>query len=209
MSNKTKIITLVVCILFVSVTAFAFNKVETTRKVQKLHESLSSENKSEILSQTNETIKKEYLDSLIKRASEIYNRDNPNKQSELDDKINDINDRYAGPNGMLHRNGNITSLDNTLFEQICEFYYRNVTKKSSFTLGLIDSFVSSISSNIVPPGYGFIINIEDTTVYNKTGKRISPINDSVIVIPSKRLIHGIYNETELIGPYIVEVIVWK
>jgi hypothetical protein len=124
-------------------------------------------------------------------------------------KISDINDQYAGPNGFLYQNGNITNIDDTLIEQVAEFYHRNVTYPNTNTIPLIDSFISNISKETAPVNYGFIIKIENYTVYNHSGIKATNFADSVVVIPSKKIVHGIYNRTELFGPYICEVIVWR
>jgi hypothetical protein len=124
-------------------------------------------------------------------------------------KLSDINDPYAGPNGILYKNGNITNIDITLIEQVAEFYYRNITFPNTNTIPIIDSFVSNISKEAAPSTYGFIIKIENYTVYNRSGLKASNFSDSIVVIPSKKLVHGIYNRTELFGPYLCEVIVWR
>jgi len=124
-------------------------------------------------------------------------------------RISDMNNDYSGPGGLLYDNGNITKLDNTILEQIGEFYYRNITKNSNFTLGMIDPFISYISTNIVPRGYGFIIRIENTTVHNNSGINTAPMSRAVVITPRRSIVYGIYNETELFGPYIIEVLVWK
>jgi hypothetical protein len=123
--------------------------------------------------------------------------------------ISDINNDYAGPGGVLHKDGNITQLDNTLLEQVGEFYYRNVTKNSDFTLNLADLFLSAVTKNTVPEGCGLIVRIENKTVYNGSGPLTPAMNDSIVITPSRGVVFGIYNETEIFGPYSIEVIVWK
>jgi hypothetical protein len=124
-------------------------------------------------------------------------------------KVSDLNDAYAGSGGILSKNGNITDVDNTLLEQIGEFYYRNVSKSDPHTLSLIDSFVSNVSKAATPQTFGFMIKIDDHTVYNRSGAKAVRYTDATVIIPSKRLVHGIYNQTELFGPYLCEVIVWR
>jgi hypothetical protein len=124
-------------------------------------------------------------------------------------KISDINDPYAGPGGILYRNGNITDIDSTLLEQMAEFYYRNITYVNTNTIPIIDSFVSNISKEATPSTFGFLIKIDNYTVYNRTGSKAVGLVNSSVIIPSKRLVHGIYNQTQLIGPYLCEVIVWR
>ncbi len=120
-------------------------------------------------------------------------------------KIKNINNDYAGSNSNLTRNGNITDIDKTLLEQVAEFYYRNKTKDCSFCMGLIDKFLSNITVNLIPAEYNYLIKIQNETVYTHSSM---DINSSLFVIPSRKIVHGLYNGTELYGPYIVEVLSW-
>lgn len=120
-------------------------------------------------------------------------------------KIKNINNDYAGSNSNLTRDGNITDIDKTLLEQVGEFYYRNQTKDCSFCIGLIDKFLSNMTSNMIPQQYNYIIKIENLTVFNHSS---SDKDSSRVVIPSKKIVHGLYNGTELYGPYLVEVLSW-
>jgi hypothetical protein len=120
-------------------------------------------------------------------------------------KIKSINNDYAGPGGVLVRDLNITDLDKTLLEQVAEFYYRNKTKNCSFCLGLITSFLNNITINLVPSNYNYIIMIQNETIYLHN---MTDINSSIFIIPSRKIVHGVYNSTEFFGPYLVEVLSW-
>jgi hypothetical protein len=126
-------------------------------------------------------------------------------------KIQDINNQYVGPGGKFYLDENITNLDNSLIQQVCEFYYRNVTLNSTTSLSLIAPFVSNVTSGVFPSTYGFILNIDNHPVYNYTGPFAESMANSSIIIPSKKIVYGNYvNSTHILlyGPYEVEVIVW-
>ena len=120
-------------------------------------------------------------------------------------KIKSINNDYAGSNSNLTRNGNITDIDKTLLEQVAEFYHRNKTLECGYCLQLIDSFLDNITVNMIPKEYDYMIILDNTTVYNHS---TSPMNDSTFVIPSRTIVHGLYNGKDLYGPYLVEVLSW-
>jgi hypothetical protein len=120
-------------------------------------------------------------------------------------KIKFVDNEYAGPNSILTRNGNITDIDKTLLEQVAEFYYRYKDKGCSFCLNLTESFISNITANMVPSSYNYIINLDNQTIYLRNN---SPINNSKFTVPARKIVHGIYNGSELYGPYVAEVISW-
>lgn len=121
-------------------------------------------------------------------------------------RIKDINSEYIGPNRKLHNNKNITELENPLIIQLGEFYYRNQTENCDFCMDLITNTLDNVSGNFMAPGYSFELYIENNLVYNKT---VKDSENSTILIPSKTVISGIYNETQLWGPYRVEVRSWR
>jgi hypothetical protein len=119
-------------------------------------------------------------------------------------RIRNIDNDYGGPSSTLYRNGNITDIDKTLLEQAAEFYYRFRNKGCGFCLDLASSYIGNITIP-VPSNYNYVISIDGTTVYNAS---TMPLNGSRFVIPSRTIVHGLYNKTELYGPYIVEVLSW-
>jgi len=121
-------------------------------------------------------------------------------------QIKDINNYYAGPNSILTRNNNITDIQKTLLEQVGEFYYRNQSRNCEFCIGLINSFMINITQNLVPAEYNYLVLIDNLTVFNHS---ITPISESPFVIPSKAIVHGVFNFSDLFGPYLVEVVSWS
>lgn len=120
-------------------------------------------------------------------------------------KVKNINDDYAGANSELTRNGNITDIDKTLLEQAAEFYYRSEEKSCDFCLGLAENFLERILTDLTPREYQYQIIIEGTLVYDHS---TTAIDESRFVIPSRKIVHGLYNQSELYGPYVVEVLSW-
>ncbi|MFW6449580.1 MAG: hypothetical protein ACOCZ6_00880 [Nanoarchaeota archaeon] len=121
-------------------------------------------------------------------------------------RIKDINSEYLGPKRQLHKNENITNLDNRLLVQLGEFYYRAENKSCYFCKQLIRNSLSDVSGDFLAQGYSYAFYIEEELIYNETRK---PLDEGTVLIPSKTVISGIYNETELWGPYRVEVRTWR
>lgn len=121
-------------------------------------------------------------------------------------RVIEINNEYVGAGGTLHRYGNITNLDNTLLNQIGEFYYRNQSQNCNFCLDIIKKFLSNITDNYVASQYNVAVYIEKESVYEDSW--MNP-NQSFALIPAKRIIHGVYNNSEMWGPYEIEVRTWR
>ena len=121
--------------------------------------------------------------------------------------INDLNNDYIWH---LEQNGNITDNSKTIIEQIGEFYYRNQTKNCNYCMILINSTINSTLINMFPEDYNFIVIFDNKTIFTNinTGLQKISIENATIVIPSKAIVHGLYNKTELYGPYIIEVLSW-
>jgi len=119
-------------------------------------------------------------------------------------KVRNLNNDYMGANSILTRNGNITDTDRTLLEQSAEFYYRS-TKGCTFCLYLTDLFLANVTAQLIPNEYDYIISIDNITIFNHT---VKDMEESSLVTPVRTVVHGIYNESEMFGPYVVEVISW-
>jgi len=120
-------------------------------------------------------------------------------------RIKQINNYYAGPNSVLTRNGNITDISKPLIEQSAEFYYRYDSLGCDFCKDLIGSFLGNITQKLIPENYNYVVIINNETVFNHSS---DPISDAIFVTPARAIVHGIYNQTDLYGPYLVEVISW-
>jgi hypothetical protein len=107
---------------------------------------------------------------------------------------------------------NITGSDNTLLEQLAEFYYYNTTGND--TSQIMWNFTREISKGIIPDQRGLVVYINDrinnrsSLVYNRS---VSPMEKSSLVLSSKRVIFKrITNETNdfIFGPVILDIRVW-
>ena len=123
-----------------------------------------------------------------------------------DTKISDINNAYAGFNGQLWQQGDITNDDNTLLQQIGEFYAKN-------QLGTAEKFIGNLTENIIPVQYLFEFRMNNQLLYpiNPSQDHLNSKQSTAILIPSRKIVHGYLNQEtgDLFGPYAAEVLVWQ
>lgn len=125
-------------------------------------------------------------------------------------KIKDINNPYAGLNGELWNNGEIDNAENTLLQQVAEFYENG-------KLDIAEKFIVNLTENTLPQQYKFEFWISDGTdnklLYPKepSAEHLKSKNNAKVLIPSKKIVYGFSNrETgDMFGPYTVEVLVWQ
>ncbi|MBI2650299.1 hypothetical protein HYX04_03220 [Candidatus Woesearchaeota archaeon] len=121
-------------------------------------------------------------------------------------KIRDINNPYAGIGGTLWSQGAITDSENTLLQQIGEFYATN-------KIDIADKFVQNVSAGTIPSQFRYEVWIDGVTIYPKikTPEHIKSRNSTELLLTSKKLAFGIINRTtsDLWGPYKAEVFVWE
>lgn len=107
---------------------------------------------------------------------------------------------------------NITGSDNTLLEQIIEFYYYNTTGND--TSQIMWNFTWEISKGVIPDQRGLMFYINDTANhYNSLiyYRNHSPIEESSLVLSSRKLgFKKITNQTStfIYGPIIINIKVW-
>lgn len=104
----------------------------------------------------------------------------------------------------LVNDGNITDLDNTLAEQLVEFYYYNQTGQKN-TTDIMKGFLQGISKGIIPDQRSFAVYINQTLLYER--QKI-PVGDAKLVLNSKKISFKRINETYIYGPVIFEVKIW-
>lgn len=121
-------------------------------------------------------------------------------------KIKDLNNQYAGIGGELWKAGNITNPDNSLLQQIGEFY-------ATGQLSIAEKFIQNISADIVPTQFKYEVWIDNTRVYPKITslEHIKSRLNTDLLLTSKKLTFGIINRTtsEIWGPYKAEVFLWN
>ena len=121
-------------------------------------------------------------------------------------KIKDINNPYAGIGGALWTQGLITDIENTLLQQIGEFY-------AAGNIDTAEKFIANVSSGIIPPQFKYEVWIDGTILYPKvqSAEHAESRNNTYILLTSKKITFGIINKTtsNLWGPYKAEVFVWE
>jgi len=121
-------------------------------------------------------------------------------------KVNELNNPYAGIGGELWTQGIITDADNSLLQQIGEFYATN-------KLGTAEKFIQNVSSGVVPQQFKYEVWIDNIILYPKTPtpEHIKSKNSTGLLLTSKKITFGIINKTtsNLWGPYKAEVFVWE
>ena len=121
-------------------------------------------------------------------------------------KIKDLNNPYGGIGGELWSKGIITDADNSLLQQIGEFYATN-------KLDIAEKFIQNVSTGIIPIQFRYEVWMDNVILYPKIPslEHISSKNSTEILITSKKLTFGIINKTasNIWGPYKAEVFVWE
>lgn len=121
-------------------------------------------------------------------------------------KINDLNNAYAGIGGQLWSQGAITDADNSLLQQIGEFYKTN-------NLNAAEKFVQNASKDAIPPQYLYEVWVDGMLIYPKSPSQehMDSKSGTRLLLTSKKITFGILNKTtsDIWGPYKAEVLVWE
>lgn len=110
-------------------------------------------------------------------------------------RIEDINLNYTNT---LVNNGKITNTKLRVIEQIAEFYYNG-------NISLAGNLTKEISDASISPKNGFSLSINGTTIYSRN---INTLNNSKLVIVSKKIVFIQINSSDLKGPDIAEIKIW-
>ena len=136
-------------------------------------------------------------------------------------KIRDLNNPYAGIGGELQARGYITEIDNSLLQQIGEFYEKDEDKikfplpsgETEPYLDIAEKFIQSVSAGVVPLQFRYEVWINEAMLYpkNLTVGHANSKNVTELLLTSKKLTFGIANKTtsQIWGPYKAEVFVWE
>ena len=121
-------------------------------------------------------------------------------------RIKELNNQYAGIGGQLWNQGYITDADNSLLQQIGEFYAANKPD-------IAEKFIANVSTGIVPEQFRYEVWIDSTILYpiTQTIEHIKSKNSTELLLTSKKITFGIMNRetSDLWGPYKAEVFVWQ
>ncbi|KYK27086.1 hypothetical protein AYK26_00100 [Euryarchaeota archaeon SM23-78] len=104
----------------------------------------------------------------------------------------------------LTEDRNITNLDNTLLEQLTEFYYYNESGIKDTSI-IMNNYIQEISQGIIPDHRNFAISMNNTLLYSRVNR---PIGDSKLVLSSRKISFKRINETFIYGPVVAEVKIW-
>ncbi len=120
--------------------------------------------------------------------------------------IRDLNNPYAGIGGTLWSQGIITNSENSLLQQIGEFYATN-------NLDVAEKFIQNVSKDVVPPQFLYEVVMNGAVLYPRvqSPQHIESKNSTELLLTSKEITFGILNKTtgDLWGPYNAEVFVWE
>jgi hypothetical protein len=120
-------------------------------------------------------------------------------------KIKEFNNPHGGIGGVLWNQGKITNEDNTLLQQIGEFYYKN-------ELVIAEEFILNSTENLIPGQFSFEFWIDDLLLYPSSPSQthLDSKATTKILLPTKKITYGILNESaDFFGPYDVEVLLWE
>ena len=121
-------------------------------------------------------------------------------------KIKDLNNPYAGIGGELWKQGTITDADNSLLQQIGEFYATN-------NLDTAEKFIQNVSKGILPSQFRYEVWINGIAIYpkNPSAEHVDSKANTRLLLTSKKLTFGIINKTtsSIWGPYKAEVYLWE
>lgn len=96
----------------------------------------------------------------------------------------------------LISNGNIANTNNTILEQIGDFWVNGQRNLST-------NFTKNVTVNIIPQNYGFSVLINDENIYMRN------LSIKRSLVSSRVLVSGISNTSSLWGPAVIEIRVWE
>jgi hypothetical protein len=125
-------------------------------------------------------------------------------------KLYELNDNDYQAIQNQKRNGAIINLDNTIMQQIGEYYFRDISlagqKCAPVTcMNLSTEFLENFLNSTVPLNYDIRITIESMIVINNLTDPRKARN----LILYKRIVNGIYKPQYGWGPYKVNITVWQ
>lgn len=121
-------------------------------------------------------------------------------------QIKELNNPYGGIGGQLWKNGSITNKDNSLLQQIGEFY-------SKGQYDLAEKFIQNVSANTVPSQFNYELWMDNLILYprNPDSGEIASKSKTELMLTSKKITFGVVStaNSSLWGPYKAEVFVWQ
>lgn len=142
-------------------------------------------------------------------------------------KIKNLNNPYAGIGGELQTRGYITEIDNSLLQQIGEFYEKDKISsplpsvpppvppipQTEPYLDVAEKFVQSVAGGVVPSQYRYEVLVNSKLLYPKTptSEHTESRENTKLLLASKKIIFGVIDKKtgDMWGPYNAEVFVWE
>ncbi|MFH1182416.1 MAG: hypothetical protein V1702_05640 [Candidatus Woesearchaeota archaeon] len=110
-------------------------------------------------------------------------------------ELNTLNSEYIDEQRI---SGNITNMQNTIFEQIAEMYDKGI-------VGEAQNMTREMSASLIPSQYYYEIWLDSKLMYNKS----YVTNDIEQISVAKVILVGSVSLATLWGPYEGEVFVWR
>lgn len=106
--------------------------------------------------------------------------------------------------------GNITDYDMPVLEQIILFY-KNKNKPSAqpWEKEMLFNFTQAVAKRVVVRQYSFALTINEELIYNESTLATPLQNQSEVLISAKKLLVLVTDQSDLSGPYLAEVRVWR
>lgn len=124
-------------------------------------------------------------------------------------QINNLSKKDYPYISVLIEGGEIVRTDNTILEQVGEFYYEGKHQIAS-------ELIKDIVSGLLPSQHGFSFKIYDSVIGDKDGKVLYKMDDGPIReedanvrIALRKIIFGRIDVDKKWGPYVVEAISWR
>lgn len=108
----------------------------------------------------------------------------------------------------LITDGNITSFDTTIFEQIALFYYENNTLKRPNDY-VLRNFTRIILQNSTPSQYSSEFSIDQHNIFYQQNPYNKPQNDSDSLVSAKTIVSVVIDKSDISPPYVAEIRVWQ
>ena len=121
-------------------------------------------------------------------------------------KVKDLNNLYAGIGGTLWDQGEITDADNSLLQQVGEFYAKS-------KLDTAEKFIQNVSAGVIPQQFRYEVWMDNASLYPRAPsvEHLNSKGSTELLLTSKKLTFGIINKTtsDIWGPYKAEAFLWE
>ncbi len=119
---------------------------------------------------------------------------------------------YIIPSNIVDINELIStgSIENTLIEQISEFHMRSALQPSY--ANNMTALARHIMQSSVPVQFSYDLDLVDLStgnVIDLVTYELVPRSRTDLIIPMKSYVLTIFNQSEVVGPYLMELLIWS